>query len=293
MSADKPFTGYQDYSKVAFSYDSVRVPFGFEIILGTLARYAKEKPLSSLHILEAACGTGNFTEVLHDYVGHITAVDNSDGMLARTSEKLKGASNITIQNVDLKKQLPFESEKFDAVLVVYAIHHLDAVQEDGTNTGENLKAAIKEFSRVLKKGAPLIICHARENQMMKCIWYFYFCCENGFSDVIKPHMRRFLSFDRVTKFCEEAGFKSQPQMSSVSELFIKPEVYYNVNNPLTPEFRANDSAWRDIEKQERFPQFLEAYKQAVEKNEMEKWIKESDEIRLREGMNTFLTYTKL
>ena len=78
-------------------------------------------------------------------------------------------------------------------------------------------------------------------------------------------------------------------MVSVSELFIKPDVYYNMNNPLTPEFRANDSIWRDIENQERFPQFLEACRQAVEKNEMEKWIKESDEIRLREGMNTFLT----
>ena len=159
MSAIKPFTGYENYSKVASSYDNVRVPFGFEIILGTLARHAKDKPLSSLNILEAGCGTGNFTQVLHSYVGHITAADNSDEMLARTSEKLKGVSNVTVQNVDLKKPLPFESDKFDAVLVIYVIHHLDAVQEDGTNTGENLKAAVKEFSRVLKRGAPLIICH--------------------------------------------------------------------------------------------------------------------------------------
>ena len=110
---------------------------------------------------------------------------------------------------------------------------------------------------------------------------------------MRPHLRRYLSLDRVSSICEEAGLKVQPRMISVSELFLKPEEYYNVNNVLTAEFRANDSTWRDIEKHERFPQFLEAYKQAVEKNEMEKWIKESDKIRLREGIFTFLTYTKL
>lgn len=288
--ADPEFSGYEDYSKVADSYDSIRITFGLDILLGTLAKYAKDKPLSSLHVLEAACGTGNFTRELCKYVGHITAVDNSDDMLARTKEKLGGVSNVTTKNVDLLKPLPFESGKFDAVMMIYVTHHLDVVKEDGTNTGENLRKVAKESSRVLKKGAPLIIVTNSLTQFIKSIWYFNFACEKGFSDVIIPHHNRYLPLDTVAMICEKSGFQVGPRMVSLSEKFISSAAYYNLNNVLKQEYRRDDSSWRDIESHKRFPQFLEALKEAIEKEEMDEWVKKADDVWSREGMSTFLTF---
>lgn len=284
--AGNTYTGYEDYTKASKSYDDFRVSFGMDIILGSLARYAKDKPLSSLNILEAGCGTGNFTEELCSYVGHVTAVDNNDGMLAGVRDKMSQVHNVTLQNVDLRKPLPFEADTFDGLLMVYVIHHLDEVQPDGSNKGEYLRAVVKESARVLKKGAPLIICTFNHEQFKHSIWYFHFASENGFSDILQSHLDRYISLDDVTTICKDAGFHPGPRMVSISEKMMKTEAYCDVNNL----HRSELSSWRDLEKHEQFPKFLEAYEQAVENKEVDKWVQESEEIRSRQGMSTFLTF---
>ena len=90
-------SAYEDYSVVANSYDKYRVAFGIEIILGALGKYSERNPVSSLSILEAGCGTGNFTLEMCRYVAHVTAVDGSDDMLAVAESKLKGVKNVSFK----------------------------------------------------------------------------------------------------------------------------------------------------------------------------------------------------
>ena len=76
--------------------------------------------LQELHLLDAGCGTVNFTKALIDYgVGKVTLLDASAGMLDRAKDKLKDAmdKNIIDKVVEAKMPpLPFEDGSFDAIL---------------------------------------------------------------------------------------------------------------------------------------------------------------------------------
>ena len=76
--------------------------------------------LQELHLLDAGCGTGNFTKALIDYgVGKVTLLDASAGMLNKAKDKLKDAMDKKIIDrvVEAKMPpLPFEDGSFDAIL---------------------------------------------------------------------------------------------------------------------------------------------------------------------------------
>ena len=282
---------YEDYSKVAINYDNYRVAFGIEIILGALAKYGGHNPVSSLSILEAGCGTGNFTREMCRYVGQVTAVDGSDAMLAVAKDKLKGVTNVSFRNVDVRKQLPFDSQQFDGVLIVHVVHHLDEVAPDGHLRTENLEFLISEFSRVLKKGAPLIIVTSTVEQLSKCFWHNYFAIEKGYSEIVQQNFKRFISLDLLGKICEEKGFGNEKRIVPTSERMFTPE-YFQKENVLSEEFRLGDSSWRDIEKSDKFSHLLAAFKEAIDKNEVDQFIDQSECLRARLGVSTFLIHNK-
>ena len=284
-------SAYEDYSVVANSYDKYRVAFGIEIILGALGKYSERNPLSSLSILEAGCGTGNFTLEMCRYVAHVTAVDGSDDMLAVAESKLKGAKNVSFKNVDLRKELSFESNQFDGVLLINVAHHLDELAPDGQMKTEKLKSLISEFHRVLKEGAPLIIVTATEEQMMKCTWHYYFAMEKGFQDIIQQHTRRYISLELLGNICGEIGFKNEKRLISTSEKFYTPD-YYRKENVFSKEYRLADSSWRDFEKSEIFSHLLSAIRDAIEKNELDGYIDQSESLSRKLGYCTFLVYNK-
>ena len=79
-------SAYEDYTAVSADYDRTRIPIGIEIILGCLA--ASGRPLTSLRLLDAGCGTGSFTAALRRHVGAIDAVDLNPSMLCVAREKV-------------------------------------------------------------------------------------------------------------------------------------------------------------------------------------------------------------
>ena len=282
---------YEDYSKVAATYDKYRVAFGIEIILGSLAKYGGHNPVSSLSILEAGCGTGNFTREMCRYVGQVTAVDGSDAMLAVAKDKLKGVTNVSFRNVDLRKQLPFDSQQFDGVHLVNVAHHLDEVAPDGHMRTENLQFLISEFCRVLKKGAPLIIVTSTVEQLSKCVWHHYFAIEKGYSEIVQLATKRFLTLDLLGNICVEKGFGNEKRIVPTSERFHGPE-YFQKENVLSEEFRLGDSSWRNYQKSDKFSHLLAAFKEAIDKNEMDQFIDQSECLRGRLGDCTFLIFNK-
>ena len=282
---------YEDYSKVATTYDKYRVAFGIEIILGALARYGGQSPVSSLSILEAGCGTGNFTREMCRYVGQVTAVDGSDAMLAVAKDKVRGITNVSFRNVDLRKQLPFDSQQFDGALIVHVAHHLDEVAPEGHIRTENLEFLISEFSRVLKKGAPLIIATSTVEQLSKCVWHNYFAVEKGYSEIVQLATKRYISLDLLGNICEEKGFGNGKRIVPTSERIHGSE-YFQKEIVLSEEFRLGVSCWREFEKCDQFSHLLAAFKEAIDKNEMEQFIHQSECLRGRLGVSTFLIYNK-
>ena len=93
-------------------------------------------------ILDVGCGTGLYWPVLAQYGEEISGIDSSAAM-AREAERLVREKKLChiksyVQN---SGQIRFPDGQFDIVLCVDSLHHIP-----------NLRAAIREFHRVLKPG---------------------------------------------------------------------------------------------------------------------------------------------
>ena len=62
-------SSYEDYDKTSGHYDKTRIPIGVEIILGCLVKSGRA--LNKMKVLDAGCGTGNYSEELLDHVNQI------------------------------------------------------------------------------------------------------------------------------------------------------------------------------------------------------------------------------
>ena len=82
-------SSYENYTHKSRNYDKTREPVGTEIFVGCFAH--APVPLDRAVVLDAGCGTGNYSEAMLDYVGRIEAVDMNPGMLEVAAQKLAGA----------------------------------------------------------------------------------------------------------------------------------------------------------------------------------------------------------
>ena len=111
-----------------------------------IKKYIPYKLLKEKKILEIGIGYGSVSEKLFNSSAVYNAVDISNGPL----EFIKHRANFYNKKVNTKnasaKELPFESEIFDAVISIGCLHH----------TGD-LKKSIDEVNRVLKIGGSIHI----------------------------------------------------------------------------------------------------------------------------------------
>ena len=84
-------------------------------------RAALEANDPSGHILELACGTGLWTQVLASFAGELTAVDSSPEMLARCRERLQGAPIRFIED-DIFSWTP--DRQYDFVFFSFWLSHV-------------------------------------------------------------------------------------------------------------------------------------------------------------------------
>lgn len=98
-------------------------------------------------VLDVGCGTGVLEEfLLKRWPGlSITGVDISEKMLTVAGNKHTLSPNLTFLQANAS-DLPFESEKFDAVVCANCFHYFD-------QPGQTLV----EMKRVLKKGGRLVL----------------------------------------------------------------------------------------------------------------------------------------
>lgn len=109
-------------------------------------RGIKGRVKSGDFVLDAGSGFGNMSKTAVDVSGgkiHITLYDPLVPMLLQTSKFFDVKPNLAS---GVFEHIPFQNEEFDAVLCGYSLR--DAI---------NLRIAISEISRVLKKGGRFVI----------------------------------------------------------------------------------------------------------------------------------------
>ena len=116
-------------------------------------------------ILDVATGTGELAIALwKNFRVKITAVDLSQEMLNLADKKIKQlGADITIQKANAEN-LPFESNKFDAVSVGFGVRNF-----------ENLEKGLSELKRVVKEnGNVYILEFSRMEGVLSPLYNFYF-----------------------------------------------------------------------------------------------------------------------
>ncbi len=133
-------------------------------------------------ILDVATGTGDFAiETLKLNPDKVIGVDISEGMLdvGRKKMKERGFAEKIDMRLGDSENLPFEENKFDAVIVAFGVRNF-----------ENLEKGLVEMMRVLKPGGRMVVLEFSKPAAFpfKQIYNFYF-------NFILPKIGRMISRD--------------------------------------------------------------------------------------------------
>lgn len=103
--------------------------------------------LTNLDILDAGCGTGEVTRWFAKNGAKPYGLDISPEMCFLAAER---SENIPFLNHDLSDPLPFNDERFDAVVSLGCLEYI-----------ENIENTIREFARVLRPNGLFLGCFER------------------------------------------------------------------------------------------------------------------------------------
>jgi demethylmenaquinone methyltransferase / 2-methoxy-6-polyprenyl-1,4-benzoquinol methylase len=119
-------------------------------------------------ILDVATGTGDFAiEALKLNPDKVIGMDISEGMLEIGRKKMRtnGYDSIIEMRTGDSENLPFEQNKFDAVIVAFGVRNF-----------ENLEKGLGEMLRVMKPGGQAVVLEFSKPRMfpLKQLYSFYF-----------------------------------------------------------------------------------------------------------------------
>lgn len=133
----------QLYNQWAFTYDDV------ENKTRDLEKRASQSILNSIEferVLELGCGTGKNTVWLEQNAKQLIAIDLSEGMLAKATEKVQ-SRHVQFRQADITKPWDFVKEKVDLITCGLILEHI-----------ENLHFVFSEAAKVLESGRNFYIC---------------------------------------------------------------------------------------------------------------------------------------
>jgi SAM-dependent methyltransferase len=138
-----PVSALQGYDLWATTYDSFNNPM---LAMVDRAFEMNSPNFAGNDVLELGCGTGrNIRRVLTSGAKSYTGLDQSAGMLKVAQDKNPGAT-VKLVEANLDSVLPFESERFDFILVTLVFEHVPF-----------LLPVLAEAHRVLKPGGKIRI----------------------------------------------------------------------------------------------------------------------------------------
>lgn len=275
-------SSYEDYTRVSALYDGTREPIGVEIILGCLA--SGSRALSEVVLLDAGCGTGNYSLALISRVGRIEAVDINAGMLEKARNKLQAgtsAGRINFHQAAIG-DLPLENESVDGVMVNQVLHHLN---DDPTTGWPTIRGVIAELARVLRRGGVLIINICSHEQISHGWWYMSLIPE-----AVERMRQRHVPIDALQGIMGECGVTHLGCFVPLDAV-MQGRHYFNGRGPLDDSWRAGDSIWAMVNEDQ-----LKAVQKKIRAldaaGELEQFVREHDARRRHIGQFTFVCARK-
>lgn len=275
-------SSYEDYTTTSAHYDATREPIGTEVILGCLARGGR--PLVEQVLVDAGCGTGNYSAALLSHVARIEAIDMNEGMLSvarRKLEQAEAAGRIRFHQAGIDT-LPLADGAVDAVMTNQVLHHLP---DDGSAGWPLTRKVMGEFARVLRPGGALVVNICSHEQLRRGWWIYALI-----APVAERMIERHIPLDVAQRIMIESGFED-PRRFVPADGIIQGESYFDARGPLDPTWRAGDSVWAMAT-----PEELAAAEARVRdmdaRGTLEDFVVEHDAERVRLGQTTFLCATR-
>lgn len=275
-------SGYEDYTSTSVHYDATRHPIGIEVILGCLA--VGGGPLADQVLVDAGCGTGNYSAALLAHVAHIEAVDMNAGMLGVAREKLaheEARGRIRFHRATIDR-LPLEDGFADGVMVNQVLHHLP----DDASAGWPLtRRVLCEFARVLRPGGALVVNFCSHAQLRRGWWVYALI-----PSIAERMIARHVPIARLEQMIAESGFEGGHRFVP-SDAVVQGPSYFDARGPLDPAWRAGDSIWAMLTPEELAE--VEARVRRMDaRGELEEFVAEHDAERPDIGQTTFVCATR-
>lgn len=275
-------SGYENYTRVSALYDETREPVGVEIILGFLA--SGPCPLSEVVLLDAGCGTGNYSRALISRVARIEAVDINPGMLEKAQQKMRAeaaAGRVRFHQAPID-HLPLKDEFVDAVMVNQVLHHLDDDEAAGWPV---VRGVVKEFTRVLRPQGALIINICSHEQIRYGWWYMALIPE-----AMERMFPRHVPIETLQDIMSDCGLVPAGCFVPLDGL-MQGQHYFNGRGPLDERWRSGDSIWAMVS--ENRLETVKAKLLALDKaGALGDFVRENDARRRHIGQFTFVCARK-
>lgn len=275
-------SSYEDYTTTSAHYDATREPIGTEVILGCLARGGR--PLAEQVVVDAGCGTGNYSAALLAHVARIEAIDMNEGMLSVARGKLEqaeAANRIRFHQAGIDA-LPLEDAAADGVMTNQVLHHLP---DDASGDWPLTRKVMGEFARVLRPGGGLVVNICSHEQLRRAWWVYALI-----APVAERMVERHMPLEVLERIMIECGFEDLRRFVPTDGI-IQGKSYFGARGPLDPAWRAGDSVWAMTT-----PEELAAAEARVRdmdaRGVLEDFVAEHDAERVHLGQTTFLCATR-
>lgn len=271
-------SSYEDYSQTGVHYDSTREPVGISHIASCLD--TAPVPLSQQTVLDAGCGTGNYTGALIEQVARVVAVDLNETMLRIAREKFSDhrANNRIEFHQAMISALPLSPSSVDGVVINQVLHHLE---DNATEDYPAHRSVFRELHRVLRADGVLVINTCSIEQLTDGFWYYAF-----FPDRALAMAERHLPLDRMDGLLEAGGFDVvrrlvEPDLTLQGPSYFEPEGLFDEN------WRAGDSIWSTLPRHELEAVLAQA-EQLMRDGDLERFMRQHDERRKEIGQFTIV-----
>jgi len=268
---------YENYTKTASHYDTTRSAIGSEIWLGHL--FSNFNNPAEVKLLDAGCGTGNYTLALAPHVGEISAMDMNENMLneARAKALNAGLEDKVSFKTGTLPALPFNDQSHEVVMFNQVLHHLDIDPEDRFC---GIDMALKESARILRKGGLIFINTCSQAQMRSGYWYHALIPQasaRGWEGTISAKI--------LKEHLANAGFSNISRTVPLDALLLG-EANFNARGPLDATWRAGDSIWAFTTGTE-LADAVNQVEKMQQAGTLEDFMREHDQPRLQLGQTTF------
>lgn len=256
-----------DYSIISERYDSTRTPVGMPLIKNLIKK--------SDIILDAGCGTGNYTGILSSLVNKVIGLEINKDMLEQARKKLANLNNVELIQGSLLEDLPFQEKQFDGIMINQVFHHLDT----DTESFPNVKNLISKLLPLLKPDGFLAI-NTCSREQVDAFWWVHLI-----PNVREKYRQRYIPLPLLKQYLEEAGYV-ELQISGIKEP-LQGLAYFNLMGPFLDNWRAGDSKWNAATDEE----IIEAKKILIEKlknSELGQFFDEKEKLRQEKGLTSYV-----